>query len=132
MSFFFEHVHIKTLEPRAVADWFVAAFGLKIEADQERPSGDRLIACSAPDTATRIVFSDPRPDEVHADAASGPHFGVEHICFRTKDIEADFARLVELGATKLEEPRRLSSGVVIAFLQAPGDVRVELVQRPPA
>ena len=41
-----------------------------------------------------------------------------------KDIE----RLVSMGAELKEGPREVEGGPIIAFISAPGDIRIELIQ----
>ena len=57
-------------------------------------------------------------------------FGLNHIGFMTDDLDADYARLTELGYTELTAPRTASSGQGrLAFIADPNGVRVELLQR---
>ena len=57
------------------------------------------------------------------------HHGLEHFGFDSENLEADIKRLEGLGARLLEGPIEIPGGPRICFIQAPDDVRVELIQR---
>lgn len=64
------------------------------------------------------------------DAPPDTSFGVTHIAFMTDDLDADYDRLLDAGATDLVRPRPAGSGVGrLAFLGDPNGARVELLQR---
>ena len=63
----------------------------------------------------------------------GLAIGTSKICaiaVEVDDIEAELKRLEELGAEVLEGPTRTATGLSIAFIQAPDDVRIEVMQLP--
>ena len=49
MGYSFDHVHLKSTDPGATADWYVKAFNFKITSDAVRPWGDRFIRCETED-----------------------------------------------------------------------------------
>jgi catechol 2,3-dioxygenase-like lactoylglutathione lyase family enzyme len=129
MPFRINHIHIKASDPRKAAEWWVKAFAFKILSDQTRPFGDRFIRCEA-EGGTLVTFSDARTGETLAPGNSSAHFGLEHFAIEVDDIKAEIARLEKLGAKSQEGPLLAPNGVLFAFLGAPDDVRVELVQLP--
>jgi catechol 2,3-dioxygenase-like lactoylglutathione lyase family enzyme len=130
MTFRINHIHIKSPEPEKAAEWWVKAFNCKIISDETRVFGDRFIRCQTEDGGMVLAISDPRTGETLAPADAAPRFGLEHFGIETADIEADIARLEKLGARLVEGPSQVPNGPRFAFLRAPGDVRVELVQPP--
>ena len=56
------------------------------------------------------------------------HHGLEHFGFDSTHLETDIKRLEGLGARLLEGPIQNPNGSRIAFVWAPDDVRVELVE----
>jgi predicted enzyme related to lactoylglutathione lyase len=46
------------------------------------------------------------------------------------DIDAEFKRLEDLGAKILDGPTKTPTGLIIGFIQAPDDVRIEVMQLP--
>jgi catechol 2,3-dioxygenase-like lactoylglutathione lyase family enzyme len=129
MPFRINHIHIKAADPRKAAEWWVSAFRFKILSDQTRPFGDRFVRCEA-EGGMLVTISDARTGETLAPGNSSAHFGLEHFAIEVDDIEAEIARLEELGAKFQEGPLLAPNGVRFAFLGAPDDVRVELVQLP--
>jgi catechol 2,3-dioxygenase-like lactoylglutathione lyase family enzyme len=127
MAHEFDHVHMKAQDPAATADWYVRAFDFKIISDAVRPWGDRFVRCQTTD-GTIVNISGSRTDEKMGDSDASAHWGLEHIGIKVDDMEAEIDRLSKLGAHLLEGPIALAGGMRIAFIKAPGGVRVELLQ----
>lgn len=128
MAYLVNHIHLKSADPKTTADWFVDAFNVKIVRDSTRDSGDRFIVTQT-EGGLAINISGARTGEKLGPADADPHFGLEHFGFDSSDIDADIKRLVGMGATLKEAPREVAPGTKIAFIGAPGDVRIELIQR---
>jgi catechol 2,3-dioxygenase-like lactoylglutathione lyase family enzyme len=130
MPFRINHIHLKAPDPKKTADWYVRAFNFKIVSDEVRVFGDRFIRCQSEDGGMAVNISGARSGETLGPGDAMPHEGLEHFGLDTADIEADIARLEGLGARKLEGPIQMPNGGKIAFIQAPDDVRLELIQAP--
>jgi catechol 2,3-dioxygenase-like lactoylglutathione lyase family enzyme len=130
MPFRINHIHIKAIDPRKAAEWWVRAFNFKIVGDETRVFGDRFVRCLTEDGAMAVSISNARTSETLAPGTAAAHFGLEHFAIDTQSIEADIARLVDLGAKLQEGPTKAPNGVKFAFLTAPDDVRLELVELP--
>lgn len=130
MPFRINHIHIKAVDPRKAAEWWVRAFNFKIVGDETRVFGDRFVRCLTEDGAMAVSISNARTSETLAPGTASAHFGLEHFAIDTQNIEADIARLVDLGAKLQEGPTKAPNGVTFAFLSAPDDVRLELVELP--
>ena len=127
MAYEFDHVHIKAPDPGATADWYVRAFDFTIVSDAVRPWGDRFVRCQTTN-GTIVNISGSRTDEKMGDSDASAHWGLEHVGIKVDDMEAEIERLSKLGAQLLEGPIALAGGMRIAFVKAPGGVRVELLQ----
>ena len=127
MAYEFDHVHLKAVDPGATADWYVRAFNFKIISDSMRIWGDRFVRCETPDGAI-VNISGARTDEKMGDADAGAHWGLEHFGLKVDDLDAEIQRLTGLGAQLMEGPVDVSGGPRIAFIKAPGGVRIELLQ----
>ncbi|MET0169075.1 MAG: VOC family protein [Aliihoeflea sp.] len=131
MTYEFHHVHIKTHDPKGVADWFGKAFGFEIVIDAERASGDRIIRCAlGGNHPPFVVITNPVPGQDLPEGRTHQSLGLEHFALTTNDVEAEVKRLGELGAVLVDGPVTAPDGTVMAFLAVPGDVRVELVHFP--
>jgi catechol 2,3-dioxygenase-like lactoylglutathione lyase family enzyme len=128
MPYRINHIHLKAADPRKTAEWYVAAFAFKIVGDEIRVFGDRFIRCLSADGGMAVNISGARTGERLGPGDAGAHHGLEHFGFDSEDIKADIRRLEAQGATLLEGPIQVPDGPRIAFLRAPDDVRIELVQ----
>lgn len=129
MPFRINHIHLKAADPRRTAEWYEQAFLFKIVSDETRVFGDRFIRCMSEDGGMAVNISGARTDERLGPGDASAHHGLEHFGFDSEDLEADIRRLQGLGARLLEGPIEVPRGPRIAFMQAPDDVRVELIQR---
>ena len=129
MAFRINHIHLKSPDPRKTAEWYAGAFNFKIISDETRVFGDRFIRCTSEDGGMAVNISGARTNEKLGDGDASAHHGLEHFGFDSENIEVDIARLERLGARLLEGPIQNPNGARIAFLRAPDDVRVELVER---
>ena len=127
MAYKFDHVHLKSADPGATADWYARAFNFKITSDAIRPWGDRFIRCETEDGAV-VNLSGPRNQEKMGCADAGAHFGLEHFGIAVDDVPAEVERLRGLGARLIEGPVDVPGGPIIAFIAAPEDSRIELLQ----
>jgi lactoylglutathione lyase len=130
MVFHINHIHMKCRDPKRSADWFVQAFNFTILTDVVRPVGDRFIRCQTEDGALRVNFSGERSGETLPEGTPGLHLGLEHFGIDSTDIEADVERLVALGAILDEGPKEGRGGQMVAFLDSPEGIRIELIQPP--
>ena len=128
MPYRINHIHLKASDPRKTADWYVKAFAFKITSDETRVFGDRFVRCQSED-GTPVNISGARTGERLGPGDASAHHGLEHFGFDSDNLEADIKRLEGLGARLLEGPIEIPGGPRICFIQAPDDVRVELIQR---
>tara|TARA_B100001173_G_C15555617_1_gene365728 strand:+ start:13 stop:402 length:390 start_codon:yes stop_codon:yes gene_type:complete len=123
------HIHLKSNDPEADANWFQKAFNFKITSDEVRAVGDRFISCES-EGGLRVNISGERTNEKLGPSDADPHYGLEHFGFDSSDINADISRLEGMGAVLAEGPIDMPNGMQIAFIKTPGNVRLELIQWP--
>jgi catechol 2,3-dioxygenase-like lactoylglutathione lyase family enzyme len=113
------HMHLRGPDPSALLAWYTEKFGgevgkLKGRIDGVRYSGVWLLA----------QRGDAMPSEGHA---------IDHIGWRTNDLNAEATALKGQGIKFTTDPRplRLPSGVSLSFayLEGPAGAKIELVQR---
>ena len=129
MPFRVNHIHLKSNDPETTANWFVKAFRVKIISDTVRPVGDRFIITES-EGGLRINISSERTGETLGPADANAHYGLEHFGFDTDDMAADLKRLEGMGAEIKEVQDPMPNGQQIAFIAAPGGIRIELIKQP--
>ncbi|MQF48497.1 VOC family protein [SAR202 cluster bacterium AC-647-N09_OGT_505m] len=129
MTYKFNHVHLKAPDPEKSANWYVNAFNFNILSDIVRASGDRFIRCETSD-GTVVNISGMRAEERMGNGDASAHWGLEHFGIEVDDLDAELKRLGDLGGKLLEGPIDSPTGMRIAFIQCPDDVRIELMQIP--
>ena len=122
------HIHLKSPDPKALADWFGEAFNLTIVSDTVRDFGDRFIGCDSED-GLRVNISGARTGEQMGPGDADPHYGLEHFGFDVVDMDEEIKRLEGLGAVLADGPYDTGDGRKIAFIKAPDDIRIELIQQ---
>jgi extradiol dioxygenase family protein len=126
----YNHLHFRSEDPDAAAKFYCDNFGAKITS--ERPlsttksiqlelNGEHLMTISG-----RAEGEDP------VAGSTEPRYGLDHFGFETDDIEQLAATLHANGVKFNCEPWVMPSGSTVAFVVAPDEVSVELIQRPTA
>jgi len=126
MAYRYDHMHLRTRDVKKTAEYYRDTFGAKIvESIQSdgRPRTDLDL-----DGLTIFIAS------VHAEAKTPnapaePYIGLDHFGLRVDDMDAAVGELKRRGAQFSMEPRTIRPGVRIAFIQAPDNVRIELLER---
>jgi catechol 2,3-dioxygenase-like lactoylglutathione lyase family enzyme len=121
-AYTFEHIHLRSPNPDATADWFGRMFGAEVI---------RSTVAGAPRVDVRLGGMDIfiAPAGPAAAAPAHPHQGLDHFGLRVPDLDAAIAELKSRGAVFTMEATNLRPGLRIAFLAGPEDVSIELLQR---
>lgn len=126
MKFGMNHIHIKAQDARQTAQWYVENFGARI-TDEVNTNG--VLTLRTDLGGVRINITEPPSDGLPS-GTSEPHMGLEHFGIETDDLEGAINSLAGKGVKVLEPIRALPSGMRIAFVEAPDNVRLELMQLP--
>ena len=126
MKFGMNHIHIKAADPRSTAQWYVEKFGATIDAEAEM-GGTLTVRTDL--GGVRVNITQASSESLPA-GSSAPHMGLEHFGIETDDIDAAMTELERKGVKVLEGIRPLPNGMRIAFVEAPDNVRVEIMQVP--
>lgn len=121
-AYTFEHIHLRSPDPDATADWFGRMFGAEVI---------RSTVGGAPRVDVRLggmdIFIAAAGNA--AAAPAHPHQGLDHFGLLVPDLDAAIADLKAKGAVFTMEATNLRPGLCIAFLAGPEDVSIELLQR---
>ncbi|MFC1860500.1 VOC family protein [Chloroflexota bacterium] len=123
----YDHVHIISRDPEKAAKFYEMAFDAKRVEVAARTDG--RVSAELNIKGTRLLLISARDKSQSADDSPRRRYGLEHFGLRTDNLEAAVADLKAKGVKFVDEIRLLPSGAKIAFLQAPDNVLVELVER---
>ncbi|WP_428484210.1 VOC family protein [Rhodopila sp.] len=124
-KFTWEHIHLRSPDPEATATWYKDKLGAEIIRTPQAGGGIRL---DLDLSGQKIFIALAQPGKA-ADAPHSPYLGLDHFGLTVDDIDAAVAELKAKGVTFTMDPTVNRPGVKIAFLTAPQNVSIELIQR---
>ena len=127
-TFTWDHVHIRTPDPEATAQWFENMLGAQVirSMQQGAPRIDLKIGGAN-------VFLAPvkAGDGVKAPPVT-PYQGLDHFGLTVTGIDAIAAELKTKGVEFTREPTTVRPGTRVCFIRGPQGVSIELLERTPA
>ena len=124
VTYSYDHIHLRSREPIETARYFNKMFGAKILESVQTDGQSRVDI----DINGLIVFL-AQAEASTPDGPVDPYVGLDHFGLRVDNLETAAADLKSKGAEFSMEPKDLRPGLRIAFVRAPGDVRIELLER---
>ena len=128
MKFVYNHLHFRSEDPDAAAGFYCDNFGAVITS--ERPLSTTKSIQLALDGQPLMTISGRAEGEDPVPGSTDPRYGLDHFGFEVDDMEAATAHLKANGVQFGCEPWTMPSGSTVAFIVAPDQVSVELIQRP--
>ena len=126
-TYAYDHIHLRSPDPSKTAQWYHRMFGARI-LQTPQPTGPNRVDLDLNGLIVFVAGAMPPNEEIRG--LKDPHYGLDHFGLRVQNLEQAVADLKAKGAEFVVEPRTLPTGVKIAFVRAPEDVRIELVERP--
>ena len=124
VTYSYDHIHLRSRQPLETAKYFNQMFGAEIKESIQSDGQGRVDI----DINGLVVFiaqaEDTTPDGPHE-----PYVGLDHFGLRVENLDVAAADLKAKGAEISMEPKDLRPGLRIALVRAPGDVRIELLER---
>jgi len=122
-----DHVHLRTPDPEAMAQWFERMLGAEVirTTQQGKPRIDLKLG------GAMIFIAGVTPGEGVNPAPKTPYRGLDHIGLYVTDFDDFIAGLREKGVQFTKEPHSPRPGIRICFLRGPEGVSVELLERDP-
>jgi lactoylglutathione lyase len=125
-TYTYDHIHLRTRDPQAMAQYFNQMFDAKILESVQSDGRPRVDL----DLDGLIIFIAPVAADADIPASpKDPYLGLDHFGLRVDSVDETVAELKRRGADIVDEPRTIRPGVRIAFVRAPEDVRIELLER---
>jgi catechol 2,3-dioxygenase-like lactoylglutathione lyase family enzyme len=125
-SYRYDHMHLRSRDVKTTAAYYHQMFDAEIvESIQSdgRPRTDLDL------NGLTIFIAPVAPEAAVPPAPAEPYVGLDHFGLRVEDMDEAVAELKRRGASFTMEPRTIRPGVKIAFIQAPDNVRIELLER---
>jgi catechol 2,3-dioxygenase-like lactoylglutathione lyase family enzyme len=122
----YDHMHLRSRDVKKTAEYYREMFDAEIvESIQSdgKPRTDLDL------NGLTIFIAAVPPEATTPPAPSEPYVGLDHFGLRVENMDEAVADLKRRGATFTLEPRTIHPGVRIAFVQAPDNVRIELLER---
>ena len=130
MNVFYNHLHFRSADPDDSAKFYCDNFGAEIVA--ERPlSNTKSIELSLNGTYLMTISGRAQGEDPVA-GSTEPRYGLDHLGFQTDDIMTLAATLKSNSVHFNCDPWVMPSGSAVAFIVAPDEVSVEIIQRPAA
>jgi catechol 2,3-dioxygenase-like lactoylglutathione lyase family enzyme len=122
-----DHVHLRTTDPEAMAKWFEATLGAEIVRSMQegKPRIDLKLG------GANIFIAPVAPSDSVNAAPRTPYRGLDHFGLTVSGIDAVAAELKKKGVEFTREPTTVRPGVRICFIRGPEGVSIELLDRDP-
>ncbi len=125
VRFNWEHVHLRSPDPEATARWYQDMLGADV-IRTKNPDGSTRVDLNLSGQKVFIALADPAKTGAPPET---PYMGLDHFGLTTDDLDAAVTELKAKGVVFTMEPRQIRPGTKIAFLTAPQNVSIELLQR---
>ncbi len=122
----FDHIHLVSPTPSQAAEFYQKYFGARMISSGKAADGSDRIELSL--DGTKLLIRSPRNASQSATDSPRQRFGLEHFGLKTDNIEATVADLKAKGVKFQDELTTLTNGLKIAFIIAPDNVVIELMQ----
>ncbi|CAI8046759.1 hypothetical protein GBAR_LOCUS25852 [Geodia barretti] len=130
MNFTQNHLHFRSEDPDSAAKFYCDNFGAVIAS--ERPLSTTKSITLEMNGQTLMTISGRAEGEDPVPGSTEPRYGLDHFGFEVDDMEGAAAQFRANGVHMICEPWTMPSGSMVAFIEAPDHVSVEIIQRPKA
>jgi lactoylglutathione lyase len=130
-EFKFDHVHIKCHDIKAVKRFYEEMFNAKTRYEGKA----RNIPTAMMEIDETVIIISAAGDEEVLESQKNPteniytRYGIGHIGLRVEDLDEVVRELRAKGAEFVWEPREVREGVRVAFVRAPENDVIEIIQR---
>ena len=122
----YDHIHLRTTNPQTTIEYYQKMFDAT-PVEYVQSNGQPRVDL---DLNGLTIFIAPVPAEATVPSAPrDPYEGLDHFGLRVESMDEAVAELKRRGADFMMEPRVIRPGVRIAFVRAPDNVRIELLER---
>lgn len=131
----YDHVGLNVADLSAMTDWYTTAFGYRVQHRFDLEAIDLRIVMLVDERGQRFELlqrTGGRPGlRAGTPVEAAATWGYGHACFVVDDLDVAYARLLQLGAAPVFDPRPSpESGVRMAWVHDPEGNLVELITSP--
>jgi lactoylglutathione lyase len=122
-----DHVHLRSPDPEATAQWFEHMLGAEVirSMQQGNPRIDLKLG------GAKIFIAAVTPGDGVNPAPQAPYQGLDHFAFFVTDLDQYFDNLKTKGAEFSQELKVARPGIRTCFLRGPQGISIELLERDP-
>jgi catechol 2,3-dioxygenase-like lactoylglutathione lyase family enzyme len=126
-TFTWDHIHLRTPDQEATAQWFERIFGAQVIRSTQlgKPRIDMKLG------GANIFLAEVKPGDGVNAAPTTPYQGLDHFGLAVSGIDAIAADLKKKGVEFIKEPHSPRPGIKICFLRGPQGISIELLDRDP-
>jgi catechol 2,3-dioxygenase-like lactoylglutathione lyase family enzyme len=126
----FDHIHLVSANPVKAADFYIRMFGAKkVNESHSTNAIQPGIHIELTLAGTKLVIAPARANQLIEDTPRERR-GLEHFGMFTNDINESVAGLKANGVKILDDPYMGMTGNIVAYLEGPDNVIIELKQAP--
>ena len=124
-KFTWDHIHLRTTNPEAMAQWFEAMLGAQVlrSMQEGKPRIDIKLG------GANIFIAPVAEGDGTNSPPKIPYRGLDHFGLAVSGIDAIAADLKKKGVEFTREPTTVRPGVRVCFIRAPEGVSIELLDR---
>lgn len=124
---YWDHVHLRTTDPEAMAQWFEGMLGAEVKRSTQdgKPRIDLKLG------GANIFLAEVKPGDGVNAAPVTPYRGLDHFAFRVPGVDKLAAELKAKGVEFTKPPNTPRPGVRVCFIRGPEGVSIELLDRDP-
>jgi lactoylglutathione lyase len=125
-TYYFDHVHIVSKDPKTVANYFKKMFDAKVIETVQNDGKPRI---DVDLNGLTIFLFQPAPGDNLPASPPGRYTGLDHFGLRVDNLAEACAELKRRGMEFVTEPFTIRPGLKIAFIRGPENIRIELLER---
>jgi predicted enzyme related to lactoylglutathione lyase len=126
MAWSYDHVHLKASDLDETIGFYQKNFGAEKKFSMEI-RGMAIVGMDI--NGMTLLISDTAEGENPKPGSAEPQFGLIHFGLRCDDLEGKAQELKGNGVEFTMDPTEIGGGTKIAFVKAPDEVLIELLQR---
>jgi len=124
-KFTWDHIHLRTPDPEATAQWFEKMLGAEVirSMQQGAPRIDMKIG------GANVFLAPVKDGDGVSSPPKTPYQGLDHFGLAVTGIDAIAADLKTKGVKFTREPTTVRPGTRVCFIEGPQGVSIELLDR---